>query len=72
MGEAMTELKENLARHPNDRDILSALISFSRESGDVRAALAYAEKLARIAPEDGGLAALIEELRRQVTQSTVK
>ena len=61
--EAMTVLKANLARHPNDRDTLSALISFSRDGGDAAGALKYAERLAQIAPQDRGLAALIEELR---------
>ena len=63
--EAMTVLTANLARHPNDRDTLLALISFSRDGGDAAGALKYAERLAQIAPQDRGLAALIEELRRQ-------
>jgi predicted CXXCH cytochrome family protein len=63
--EAMTELKENLARHPDDRDTLLALVTFSRDGGDARAALEYAERLAQITPQDRGLAALIEDLRRQ-------
>jgi hypothetical protein len=29
LGEATTVLKENLARHPDDRDTLSALITYS-------------------------------------------
>jgi hypothetical protein len=61
----MTELAKNLARHPNDRDTLLALISFSRAGGDAAGALKYAEQLAQISPQDPGLAALIEELRRQ-------
>ena len=65
ISEAMTELKENLAQHPNDRDTLLALITFSRDGGEAGAALEYAEELAQIAPQDRGLAALIEELRRQ-------
>ena len=64
-GEAMTELKENLARHPDDRDTLLALVTFSRDSADAGGALEYAEQLARMAPQDRGLATLIEELRRQ-------
>ena len=64
IAEAITELKDTLARHPNDHDTLLALISFSRESGEDGAALEYAGRLARIAPQDRGLAALIEELRR--------
>ncbi len=64
--EAMTVLKGNLARHPNDRDTLLALISFNRDSGDAKSALDYAQRLAQIAPADPGLAALISELKRQV------
>ena len=62
--EAMTVLKEGLVRHPNDRDILLALVSFSRIAGDTLASLAYAEQLAAITPDDRNLARLIEELRQ--------
>jgi Flp pilus assembly protein TadD len=61
----MAALKENLARHPNDRDMLLALISFSRDAGDVPTALEYAEQLARIDPTNADLATLVETLRRQ-------
>ena len=70
--EAMAALKENLVRHPNDRDTLSALISFSRESGDVSSALEYAEYLQRIAPDLPGLNGLIQELRRQVAKPSAQ
>jgi Flp pilus assembly protein TadD len=63
--DALTALKANLARHPNDRDTLLALISFSRDSGDAKSALDYAQRLARIVPADQGLAKLIDELRQQ-------
>ena len=63
--EAMSALKESLAKHPNDRDTMMALISFSREAGDIGGALEYAERLARIFPDDQGLARLIQELRRK-------
>jgi predicted CXXCH cytochrome family protein len=63
--EAMTVLKQILARHPDDRDTLLALISFTRDAGDFGTALDYAERLARVAPNDPDLAALIESLRRQ-------
>jgi tetratricopeptide (TPR) repeat protein len=64
--EAMTVLKESLARHPGDRDTLLALVSFSRDAGDFGSALAYAEQLARAAPGDPSLVALNENLRRQI------
>ncbi len=61
---AMTVLKEALGSHPNDRDILSALVAFSRVAGDVKAAIEYAERMAAISPEDQSLQALIQELRK--------
>jgi Flp pilus assembly protein TadD len=62
----MAVLKKSLARHPGDRDTLLALISFSRDAGDFGTALDYAEQLARAAPGDPSLVALIENLRRQI------
>ncbi len=66
--EAMIVLKENLARHPDDRDILLALTTFSRDAGDIRSALEFADRLAQIAPNDRDLANLIQDLRRQETK----
>lgn len=63
--EAMKILREVLNDHPNDREVLSALISFTRLAGDAKAALGYAERLAAITPEDRNLTALIGEIRRQ-------
>jgi predicted CXXCH cytochrome family protein len=68
VGEAITELKENLTRHPNDRDTLLALISFSRESGDIGSALEFAERLEGIVPDTPGLTGLIQDLRRQAAK----
>jgi len=68
IGEAVAELKENLARHPNDRDTLLALISFSRDSEDINSALEFAERLERIAPDEPGLTTLIRDLRQQATK----
>jgi predicted CXXCH cytochrome family protein len=65
VSDAMTVLKQSLVRHPDDRDTLQALITFSRETGDVSSALDYAERLARISSDDQGLAHLIQELRHQ-------
>jgi len=65
--DAMTVLKATLARHPDDRDILLALVTMSRDAGDTGSALDYAERLVRIVPNDPGLADLIQELRRQTT-----
>jgi Flp pilus assembly protein TadD len=67
--EAMTILKTILVRRPNDRETLWALISFSRDTGDFRTALEYAEQLARLVPDDPRLGRLIEELRRKPNQN---
>jgi predicted CXXCH cytochrome family protein len=60
---AIEVLKEALGRHPNDPDILSGLIAFSRTAADNRSALVYAERLAAIIPDDRNLAELILQLR---------
>ena len=60
-------LKDNLARHPNDRDTLSALIGFSRDTGDFAGALRYAEELAKSDPDNAELKSLIEQLRKGTT-----
>jgi predicted Zn-dependent protease len=40
--EALSLLKQNLARHPDNRDTLQALIAFTRDAGDVAGARAGA------------------------------
>ena len=62
--EAMAVLKQALKSHPGNREILLALVSFSRMAGDTKGALDYAEQLATIAPDDDNLRRLIDELRR--------
>ena len=62
----MTVLKTGSARYPDDRDSLLALISFSREAGDLVTALAYAQQLARIAPNDQSISKLVQDLQQQV------
>jgi predicted CXXCH cytochrome family protein len=64
--DAMAALKESLDRHPDDRDTLLALMTYSRNAGDFRTALEYAERAARVIPGDPSVAALIESLRRQI------
>ena len=66
--ESMKALKDNLAQHPDDRETLLALATFSRDAGDLGSALGYAEQLARINPNDRELARLTEELRARAKQ----
>jgi hypothetical protein len=46
------------------RELLSTALNFSREKGDLAGALAYAERLTKLIPNDPQLADLIRELKR--------
>lgn len=72
VGDAMMVLTGNLARHSDDRDTLLALITLSRDAGDVDSALEYAERLARIEPTALDLAGLIRDLRRQAKKPEIQ
>jgi Flp pilus assembly protein TadD len=37
-------------QHPNNRDILSALVAFNRDAGNAAAARSYADKLRNVSP----------------------
>jgi Flp pilus assembly protein TadD len=63
--EAIAYLKDNLTGHPENRDIIMAIVSFSREAGDFDTARQYAEQAIKLTPDDPGLRALLEELRHQ-------
>ncbi|UPJ48733.1 tetratricopeptide repeat protein [Bradyrhizobium sp. 200] len=69
--EAVAVLNEAPKSHPNDRNILSALVAFARTGGNAAAALAYAERIAVITPQDRNLARLIDEVR-QAAKSTAQ
>lgn len=43
-----------------------ALVTFSRDGGDIGAALEYAEHLSRITPDDRGLTRLADDLRARL------
>ncbi len=60
--EALTRLAEVLARHPYDRDSLSAMMAFHREAGDLRNALRYAKRLEALDPADSELQRAVREL----------
>jgi predicted CXXCH cytochrome family protein len=65
--EAIAQLKKSLAEHPENREIIMAIVSFSREAGDAATAIQYAEQAARIAPDDPSIRGIMEELRRQIS-----
>jgi predicted CXXCH cytochrome family protein len=67
--EAIGILNENHRKHPGDRATLQALITFSRDAGDLAGALVYAERLSQLIPEDRGTAILLQTLRLQTNKS---
>jgi Flp pilus assembly protein TadD len=65
--EAIGYLKDSLAAHPENREMILAIVSFSREAGDTATALQYAEQAVRVAPDDPAVRSLVDELRRQIS-----
>jgi tetratricopeptide (TPR) repeat protein len=62
--EAVAALRAADGRHPYDVAILRALVSIQRETGDTRAALGDARKLAEALPDDPRVKAMVDELSR--------
>jgi predicted CXXCH cytochrome family protein len=62
--DAIAILKSTLQRHPFDRELLTAATTFSRDAGDRSTALDFAERLARIMPDDPAVRRLVEDLRK--------
>ena len=60
--QAVTVLQAADLRSPNNRELLSALISMQLEMGDTKTALVYAKKAAEASPEDRQIKQLIEQL----------
>ena len=60
--QALALLRSANKRHPDDLDILGALLSISRETGDRQAAFRYAKQLAEMLPGNPGLSRLVAEL----------
>ncbi len=60
---ALAVLRAAGKRHPADLDILSALISISRERGDKGGALAYAKQAAALLPDNQEIGRLVAELQ---------
>ena len=63
--QAIEALLRVLARHPYDRDALSALIAYSREQRDPRQALGYARRLAELDPANAEVRQLVERLEAE-------
>ena len=60
---AIEFLEETLGEHPFDLAILTALLSFNRDAGDLLEAIRYAEMWVDLAPDDPGAARELADLR---------
>ena len=60
--QAIRTLEAVLAKHPNDRDTLMALISFQGNAGQLDAARDYARRLAKLEPNDPRIQVLLRQL----------
>jgi predicted CXXCH cytochrome family protein len=63
-GKAMTVLEQTYREHPADRDVLNALVSIARDTGDFTTALRHARELAALYPADPQLRSLITDLEK--------
>jgi tetratricopeptide (TPR) repeat protein len=59
---AVQEVDRALARHPDNRDLLVAAVTFRRDGGDIAGARRYALRLSRRYPDDPGAAQLASDL----------
>ncbi|MGO9060798.1 MAG: tetratricopeptide repeat protein [Candidatus Binataceae bacterium] len=61
--DAIGVLEQEIEKHPYDRDALAALASFYRDAGNPRQALAYADRLAQLEPDNPQVQQLLSQLR---------
>ena len=64
--EATALLERTHKQHPTDWDVLVTLITFERDSGDLTAALTYAQELAALEPSNPQIRALVDDLRKRL------
>jgi Flp pilus assembly protein TadD len=64
--EAIDVLKNTLARHPYDRDVLLALVSYEIEARDFASALERAELLKELEPNRPDITQLLAQLKHRV------
>jgi Flp pilus assembly protein TadD len=62
--EALALLERAHEEHPTDRDILMALVSIARDTGDFALTLQHARELVALNPGDAQLHALISDLEK--------
>jgi Flp pilus assembly protein TadD len=60
--QAIETLERVLAKHPNDRESLLALVAFQRDRGNLEAARSTARRLAELQPDDPQTQALLQQM----------
>jgi predicted CXXCH cytochrome family protein len=63
--QAMAVLDEAHRKHPADRDVLTALASIARDTGDFATALRHARELMTLDPGDARLRSLVSDLEKR-------
>ena len=64
--EAKALMERTYKAHPTDRNVLLGLIAFERDSGDIAAAIAHAQELAKLEPQNPQISALLADLRQRL------
>jgi tetratricopeptide (TPR) repeat protein len=59
-------LDDAYRRHPGDRSLLTALVTLSRDAGDLKLALTYAVALVELIPEDPGARQLLADIQSRL------
>ena len=70
--EALKTLGAALVRHPYDREVLMALATYEREAGDLAQAVKRAKLLAKLEPDDPGIAQFARELEAAAARPGAK
>ncbi len=63
--QAIAILQQAHQRRPADRQVLQGLIAFERDKGDLPSAVAYAQQLVQLTPDDPNAKALLSSLQAQ-------
>jgi predicted CXXCH cytochrome family protein len=63
--QAVEVLERTHRQHPADPDVLTALVSITRQSGDNAKALSYARELTKLYPTDMQLRAMVQDLQNR-------
>ncbi|MCX5688245.1 MAG: tetratricopeptide repeat protein [Planctomycetota bacterium] len=64
-GNGVSVLRQVLEKHPNDIEVLSALVYYCGSAGLLDEAITHAERLAKLVPNDPQMRRTVEELKAQ-------